>query len=95
MSSQAGPQVRDLHVDVKYPPACRREDRSGEGPGRSSRSFVAEGRLDAILDVILPDDVLLVQFGHNDQKPDPVGTFFTRHRRAAWTLDSLPRWGIS
>lgn len=42
--------------------------------GRSSRSFVAEGRLDAILDVILPDDVLLVQFGHNDQKPDPVGT---------------------
>jgi lysophospholipase L1-like esterase len=42
--------------------------------GRSSRSFVAEGRLDAILADIRPDDVLLVQFGHNDQKPDPVGT---------------------
>lgn len=42
--------------------------------GRSSRSFVAEGRLDAIRDVIRPGDVLLVQFGHNDQKPEPIGT---------------------
>jgi lysophospholipase L1-like esterase len=42
--------------------------------GRSSRSFVAEGRLDAILEAIRPHDVLLVQFGHNDQKPEPVGT---------------------
>ncbi len=40
--------------------------------GRSSRSFVAEGRLDVILDAIRPGDVLLVQFGHNDQKSDPV-----------------------
>ena len=42
--------------------------------GRSSRNFVAEGRLDAILADIRPDDVLLVQFGPNDQEPDPVGT---------------------
>lgn len=42
--------------------------------GRSSRSFVAEGRLDAIRDVLRPGDVLIVQFGHNDQKPDPIGT---------------------
>ncbi|MBL0888230.1 rhamnogalacturonan acetylesterase [Myceligenerans sp. I2] len=34
--------------------------------GRSSRSFVEQGRLDAILDVIGPGDYLLVQFGHND-----------------------------
>ncbi|MCH7231794.1 RICIN domain-containing protein [Glycomyces sp. L485] len=34
--------------------------------GRSSRSFIEEGRLDAILDVIQPDDYLYVQFGHND-----------------------------
>ncbi|MFH8607442.1 rhamnogalacturonan acetylesterase [Streptomyces sp. NPDC018029] len=38
--------------------------------GRSSKSFVDEGRLDAILDVITPGDFLLVQFGHNDQKKD-------------------------
>ncbi|POX46762.1 rhamnogalacturonan acetylesterase [Streptomyces sp. Ru71] len=41
--------------------------------GRSSRSFVDEGRLDAILSVIRPGDLLLVQFAHNDQKAaDPT-----------------------
>ncbi|AZK49128.1 G-D-S-L family lipolytic protein [Paenibacillus lentus] len=34
--------------------------------GRSSRSFVFEGRLDEILQAIRPGDYLLVQFGHND-----------------------------
>jgi lysophospholipase L1-like esterase len=34
--------------------------------GRSSRSFIEQGRLDAILNVIKPDDYLYVQFGHND-----------------------------
>lgn len=41
--------------------------------GRSSKSFVDEGRLDAILDVIAPGDFLIIQFGHNDEKTaDPV-----------------------
>jgi len=41
--------------------------------GRSSKSFVDEGRLDAILEVIAPGDFLLVQFGHNDEKSaDPT-----------------------
>jgi lysophospholipase L1-like esterase len=34
--------------------------------GRSSKSFVDEGRLQAIWDVIVPGDYLFVQFGHND-----------------------------
>jgi lysophospholipase L1-like esterase len=38
--------------------------------GRSSKSFVDEGRLDAVLSVIRPGDLLLVQFGHNDEKAD-------------------------
>ncbi len=38
--------------------------------GRSSKSFVDEGRLDAVLSVIRPGDVLLVQFGHNDAKAE-------------------------
>ncbi|WP_329548369.1 rhamnogalacturonan acetylesterase [Streptomyces sp. NBC_01356] len=41
--------------------------------GRSSKSFVDEGRLDVILEAIRPGDLLLVQFGHNDEKSaDPV-----------------------
>ncbi|MFC7750640.1 SGNH/GDSL hydrolase family protein [Paenibacillus thermoaerophilus] len=34
--------------------------------GRSSRTFVAEGRLEAILRTMEPGDYLLVQLGHND-----------------------------
>lgn len=38
--------------------------------GRSSKSFIDEGRLAAILEQIKPKDYLWIQFGHNDQKPD-------------------------
>lgn len=34
--------------------------------GRSTKSFINEGRLDTILQEIKPDDYFLVQFGHND-----------------------------
>jgi lysophospholipase L1-like esterase len=41
--------------------------------GRSSKSFVDEGRLDAILAAIGPGDFLLIQFAHNDEKvADPT-----------------------
>ncbi|NGO10469.1 rhamnogalacturonan acetylesterase [Streptomyces sp. HC44] len=41
--------------------------------GRSSKSFIDEGRLDVILGAIRPGDLLLVQFGHNDSKTaDPA-----------------------
>lgn len=36
--------------------------------GRSTRSFIDEGRLDAIAAEIRAGDVLLIQFGHNDAK---------------------------
>lgn len=39
--------------------------------GRSSKSFIDEGRLGAILTVIHPGDYLLIQFGHNDDYSDP------------------------
>jgi lysophospholipase L1-like esterase len=38
--------------------------------GRSSKSFVDEGRLASILGVIKPGDYLFVQFGHNDGYSD-------------------------
>ncbi|MFJ9727411.1 rhamnogalacturonan acetylesterase [Streptomyces sp. NPDC101209] len=41
--------------------------------GRSSKSFVDEGRLNAILGTIRPHDLLIVQFAHNDEKSgDPT-----------------------
>ncbi|WP_138753215.1 rhamnogalacturonan acetylesterase [Paenibacillus sinopodophylli] len=38
--------------------------------GRSSRSFINEGRLAAILEQMKSGDYLWIQFGHNDEKPD-------------------------
>jgi lysophospholipase L1-like esterase len=34
--------------------------------GRSTRTFLSEGRLDAILATLKPGDTVLIQFGHND-----------------------------
>ncbi|MFJ6743462.1 rhamnogalacturonan acetylesterase [Streptomyces sp. NPDC091279] len=38
--------------------------------GRSSKSFVDEGRLAALLDAVRPGDLVVVQFGHNDEKDE-------------------------
>ncbi|MER5940718.1 rhamnogalacturonan acetylesterase [Streptomyces sp. NPDC001928] len=41
--------------------------------GRSSKSFVDEGRLDVVLAAVRPGDLLLIQFAHNDEKvTDPT-----------------------
>lgn len=38
--------------------------------GRSTKSFIEEGRLEFIRDNIKEGDFLFIQFGHNDEKPD-------------------------
>lgn len=39
--------------------------------GRSSKSFIDEGRWDKVLEKIKPGDYVFIQFGHNDEKPQP------------------------
>lgn len=36
--------------------------------GATSASFLAEGRWQRVLDAVQPGDVVVIQFGHNDQK---------------------------
>ena len=36
--------------------------------GRSTRSFIDEGRWDEVLQALRPGDYVFIQFGHNDQK---------------------------
>lgn len=51
--------------------------------GRSSRTFITEGRWEGILAEIQPGDIVLMQFGHNDASPineDPPVTNSTRAR---------------
>ncbi len=38
--------------------------------GRSTRSFLAEGRWQAIVDDLRPGDYVIIQFGHNDESKD-------------------------
>ncbi|MEU9091398.1 rhamnogalacturonan acetylesterase [Streptomyces sp. NPDC087901] len=38
--------------------------------GRSSKSFIDEGRLAALLEGVREGDLLLIQFGHNDEKTE-------------------------
>lgn len=43
--------------------------------GRSTKSFIAEGRWDSVLDSLRPGDYVFIQFGHNDNKPEDSTRF--------------------
>ena len=54
--------------------------------GRSSKSFLDQGRWNKVLERIKPGDYVVIQFGHNDEKPKPdrhtdPGTTFDEHLR--------------
>lgn len=51
--------------------------------GRSSKSFINEGRWQKVLDKIKPGDYVIIQFGHNDEKPQP-----DRHTEPGSTFDA-------
>ena len=54
----------DLHIDTN-----KMTVRNHAIGGRSSRTFINEGRWDKILEVIKPGDYVIMQFGHNDGGP--------------------------
>lgn len=51
--------------------------------GRSSKSFIDEGRWQEVLNRIRPGDYVLIQFGHNDEKADEK-----RHTDPGITFDA-------
>jgi pectinesterase len=66
--------------------------------GRSSKSFIDEGRWQKVLDKIKPGDYVIIQFGHNDEKPaldrhtDPGTTFDANLSR--FVLETREKGGI-
>lgn len=66
--------------------------------GKSSRSFIEEGKWSRVMQDIRPGDYLLIQFGHNDQKKDyrytePYGTyqkFLTHYIRETRDQGGIP-----
>lgn len=51
--------------------------------GRSSKSFIDEGRWDKVLEKMKKGDYVFIQFGHNDEKPQP-----DRHTDVGSTFDA-------
>lgn len=51
--------------------------------GRSSLSFITDGRWDKVLSQLKPGDYVIIQFGHNDEKPQPA-----RHTEPGSTFDA-------
>lgn len=52
--------------------------------GRSSKSFIGEGRWKKVIEAVKPGDYVFIQFGHNDQKDQDPNRFtnpFTGYRR--------------
>src|SRR5215831_13096778 len=51
--------------------------------GRSTRSFITEGRWQKLIDAIQPGDWVIIQFAHNDEKifPSAQGEFQDNLRR--------------
>ncbi len=66
--------------------------------GRSSLSFINEGRWDKVLEKMKPGDYVIIQFGHNDEKAqperhtDPGSTF--DYNLAKYVRETRERGGI-
>ena len=67
--------------------------------GRSSKSYLDEGKWKAVVEKIKPGDYVLIQFGHNDEKQnqparysDPFGTF--KPTLAIYVKDTRAKQGI-
>ena len=66
--------------------------------GRSSLSFMNEGRWDKVLEKLRPGDYVIIQFGHNDEKPradrhtDPGSTF--DYNLAKYVRETREKGGI-
>lgn len=54
--------------------------------GRSSKSFISEGRWEKVISRVKKGDYVFIQFGHNDEKADS-----TRHTDPGTTFDEILR----
>jgi len=71
---QAFPTFVDQNVEIK----------NRAVNGRSTKSFISEGRWTAVLDSLKPGDYVFIQFGHNDEKIQDTTRYtepFTSYRK--------------
>lgn len=57
------------HLQQHFDPAAVRIENHARN-GRSTRTFISEGRWQALVEQLRPGDYVFIQFGHNDQSED-------------------------
>ena len=57
--------------------------------GRSSKSFIDEGRWDSIVNKIKTGDYVIIEFGHNDAKKDDLKRFANANTDYKWNLEKF------
>ena len=57
--------------------------------GRSTKSFIDEGRWDAVVNKIKPGDYVIIEFGHNDSKKDDPKRFADANTDYKWNLEKF------
>ncbi len=58
--------------------------------GRSTKSFIDEGRWDTVLERLKRGDYLLVQFGHNDEKENDTSRYADPWGAYLRTTETMP-----
>ncbi len=57
--------------------------------GRSTKSFIDEGRWDSVVNKIKPGDYVIIEFGHNDAKKDDLKRFADANTDYKWNLEKF------
>lgn len=57
--------------------------------GRSTKSFIDEGRWDSVFNKIKPGDYVIIEFGHNDAKKDDPKRFADANTDYKWNLEKF------
>jgi len=57
--------------------------------GRSTKSFIDEGRWDSVLSKIKEGDYVIIEFGHNDAKKDDPKRFADANTDYRWNLEKF------
>ena len=57
--------------------------------GRSTRSFIVEGRWDSVINKLKPGDYVIIEFGHNDAKKDDPKRYADANTDYKWNLEKF------
>jgi lysophospholipase L1-like esterase len=57
--------------------------------GRSTKSFIVEGRWDFVINKLKPGDYVIIEFGHNDAKKEDPKRFADANTDYKWNLEKF------